>query len=341
MSTLRLSTLLAGASLAVLALATAPLARAQGSLTPPAGPPAPTMKSLDQIEARTPLGTPGATHATTITIAQPGSYYLVGPLSPVAGDGIVITADGVTLDLNGFTISSPGIEGGASGAGVRINSTRDVTVRNGHIRGVSSLIPSGQLLAVGFRHGVAAAPVIQIPAGSVFRQNLRVENISVHSVHGSAIDLGGGATLLNNSGTAVVDCQVYLSGGFAIAADLVTGCTVHQADEGIAALLVSDCRVSARGLRAVVAHNVDKTYAETSSTLATAIGISAVTVSNSTGMTGGSVAGATGTGTGIKCEGGTVSFSRGKGASAIVARIIVASTSAGGVITGAKQLGTP
>ncbi len=48
---------------------------AQGSLTPPPGPPAPVMKTLDQVEARTPLnaGQPGVSinNATgTITISQ-------------------------------------------------------------------------------------------------------------------------------------------------------------------------------------------------------------------------------------------------------------------------------
>src|SRR5208337_66021 len=71
----------------------------QGSLTPPPGAPAPTMKSLDQIEARTPISTP-------YTITQPGSYYLTTNLNLTEGDAINIETDGVTLDLNGFTISS-------------------------------------------------------------------------------------------------------------------------------------------------------------------------------------------------------------------------------------------
>jgi hypothetical protein len=53
---------------------------AQGSLTPPPGAPAPVMKSLDQVEARTPVvaGQPevAINGSGTITISQPGSYYL-------------------------------------------------------------------------------------------------------------------------------------------------------------------------------------------------------------------------------------------------------------------------
>ncbi|HEY1120852.1 MAG TPA: hypothetical protein VGE67_04595, partial [Haloferula sp.] len=58
-------------------LASALAAFAQGPLTPPPGAPAPLMKSLDQIEARTPLvaGQAGVAIDSngTITISQPGS----------------------------------------------------------------------------------------------------------------------------------------------------------------------------------------------------------------------------------------------------------------------------
>ena len=72
---------------------------AQGSLTPP-GAPAPTMKTLTQIEPRT------AISSIPTTITQSGSYYLTGNLSGVAGqNGITIVASDVTLDLNGFTLT--------------------------------------------------------------------------------------------------------------------------------------------------------------------------------------------------------------------------------------------
>lgn len=52
-------------------------ALAQGSLSPP-GAPAPTMKTLNQIESRTPISA-----ATTIT--QSGSYYLTADISVAGG----------------------------------------------------------------------------------------------------------------------------------------------------------------------------------------------------------------------------------------------------------------
>jgi parallel beta-helix repeat protein len=97
-------------------------ASAQGSLTPP-GFPAPTMKTLDQVEARTPIG------SAPFTITGPGSYYLTGNLS---GAGITIKASNVTLDLNGFTI-----EGGLDDYyGILIlKAQTNITVRNGTISG--------------------------------------------------------------------------------------------------------------------------------------------------------------------------------------------------------------
>ena len=79
---------------------------AQGSLTPP-GAPAPTMKSLDQVEARTIVNaanTPGDANNLFI-ITNSGSYYLTTNLVGVSGkSGISITANDVTLDLNGFAL---------------------------------------------------------------------------------------------------------------------------------------------------------------------------------------------------------------------------------------------
>jgi Right handed beta helix region len=99
---------------------------AQGSLTPP-GAPAPTMKTLTQVEPRAPIS------SVPITITNAGSYYLTTNLTGAAGQaGINIATDNVTIDLNGF-----GLYGGASsGSGVVNGIARtNIVVRNGIISG--------------------------------------------------------------------------------------------------------------------------------------------------------------------------------------------------------------
>jgi Right handed beta helix region len=107
---------------------------AQGALMPP-GAPAPTMKSLDQIEPRTPVDavhTPGGAGIEYL-ISQSGSYYLTTNLVGVSGDiGIYIAASNVTLDLNGFSV----LGGPGAFFGISIGSgNANITVRNGTISG--------------------------------------------------------------------------------------------------------------------------------------------------------------------------------------------------------------
>jgi len=73
---------------------------AQGPLAP-SGPPAPMMKTLDQVESRIPITVISGNY----TITNPGSYYLTENLMgqpPVTG--LVVNASNVTIDLNGYSL---------------------------------------------------------------------------------------------------------------------------------------------------------------------------------------------------------------------------------------------
>ncbi|MBN1675928.1 MAG: hypothetical protein JXR37_33095 [Kiritimatiellae bacterium] len=103
---------------------------AEDPMTPP-GPPgseAASMKTLNQVEPRTLID------AIPYTITNSGSYYLTRNLTTSAEtNGIVIEADDVTLDLNGFILS--GTPSAWCGIALGTQTNRNITIRNGVVRG--------------------------------------------------------------------------------------------------------------------------------------------------------------------------------------------------------------
>lgn len=104
-----------------------------GEINPPAGPVAPTMKALAEVEPRIAINaqnTPGDANSL-YRISQPGSYYLTGNITGQAGmHGIEIGASDVTIDLNGFRLQ--GVPGSLDGIATGFLLLR-VTIRNGTI----------------------------------------------------------------------------------------------------------------------------------------------------------------------------------------------------------------
>ena len=109
---------------------------AQGSLTPP-GPPAASMLTLSQVEPRMPVDathTPGDSSAE-FRIFNPGSYYLTTNVVATGGglSGILIQANNVTLDLNGFAVLAA--SNGNYGVYIQSGFGTNVSVYNGVISG--------------------------------------------------------------------------------------------------------------------------------------------------------------------------------------------------------------
>ena len=107
-----------------------------GDLTPPPGPVAPTMLTLDTMEPRTPI-----TQADLpLSISDEGSYFLTENLVPTSLNQpflIEINASNVTLDLNGFTlIGITEVSTAADGISVEAGST-GVRIFNGAVRDCS------------------------------------------------------------------------------------------------------------------------------------------------------------------------------------------------------------
>jgi hypothetical protein len=258
--------------LGFVAIASAHHAFAQGSLTPP-GAPAPTMKTLDQLyskmDARTAITSIGAA-----TISAPGSYYLTTNITVSSGNGVNITVPNVTLDLNGFTISSTSATPSGSGVAIQSGAT-DVTVLNGHIKG-TFVNAGGNFSGGGFFSGINGSS-----------QNVRVTGVSVTAC------TNYGISLLTSQSTIIESCAVQGIGGTGLYAANVSHSTAYQCSgTAILADTVSDCFAQSLSnnvaINATTANNCSATCTGNGS------GIQASMVNNCYGV-------ANGNGTGIFC----------------------------------------
>jgi hypothetical protein len=120
------------ASAALLCGLLAPMnALAQGSLAPP-GAPGPLFKTLEQVEPRIPIA--GGTNTGSLIITLPGSYYLTGNRQ-LGGTAIFIRTNGVTIDLNGYSLLGGGANDGIRGEHLNGSPIERVVIRNGTIAG--------------------------------------------------------------------------------------------------------------------------------------------------------------------------------------------------------------
>jgi hypothetical protein len=191
----------------------------QGSLTPP-GAPAPTMKTLAQVEPRIAI-----TNSGPVTISRPGSYYLTTNISASFSTCINIVTNNVTIDLNGFSLLTSDPSPGSTGIYI-INGLHDISVLNGHI--VGGVTNNG-----GVYNGPGFFDGIYLNGGG---RNIKVSQVSVSGCLYRGIIIGVGVT------STIEDCQVDTVGSYGLWATTIRNCMASGCgDTGIYGYEIVDC----------------------------------------------------------------------------------------------------
>jgi hypothetical protein len=298
---------------------------AQGDLNPPPGGPTATMKTLAQIEARTPIPPSPAIPVSGLhfLILRPGSYYLTGNITVDSGDAIVINSDDVSIDLNGFTIRSSKTSG-ASGTAINVTGDRSrITIKNGSIVSDNVVSNGGLPPVMGFLYGI--------------RSSTSINQAVISDVHVSGIARSG---IEITSGGIIERCTATNCGQMGLVADIVRDCSaLNCAVRGISANNVTNSTGEAVYGDGIVAKNA-------TNCCGSSLNESGINAKNVTNCSGRSEAPAESTGAvGIRC-GGTATYCQtakpagGFAGSAPIA-IGCSTLSSGSWDSPSKHLGTP
>jgi hypothetical protein len=252
------SNLLITALLALSSLAGTYSAHAQGSLTPPAGPPTATSHTINEVydkaatiegqntaqttkidsiqtqvtnlSVRRPLiaGAPGVTISAngTITVTLPGSYYLTNNklISSTGAHGISVFARDVTIDLNGFALQCGSGTGGSAIFLDSVAGARQVRISNGFICGGSTWNGT-TFTAAGWTNGISGAAA-----------DVSISDVTIDGMRNHGIDCVNAA---------------------------VSNCNVTQCvGSGIRAMVVDRCRVTKCSAGIYAGQTVDRSYGE-------------------------------------------------------------------------------
>jgi hypothetical protein len=300
------------------------------------------MKTLDQIEPRTPI--PGTLTAPIagphFIISASGSYCLTGNITVSTGSAIVLTTavSDVTLDLNGFTIAST-LTGSASGNAIDMPGSHNrITIRNGNLLGSSTVSAAGTVTPGGFVNGIYGSSITHSSAAEIHASGM--------SGSGIYLDLQGDTN----------HCTVDNCGTYGIYSETITACTADQcsnnAIDGTNILNSTGTSITGIGIVSIGKGNItnctgtsisgDGIYSVgniINSTGSSTSGRGLVTSGNATNCVGYSLSGPYGvfiTGTGNGCRGTRV------GGTALFAGIAIGCTSGGGAIASTQKfLGTP
>jgi hypothetical protein len=167
------------------------------------------------------------------TISQPGSYELANNLTST-GDCLVITADFVTIDLAGFTITGKGspVDPGTGILAAPSSGPRGIAVRNGSISGFEAGVDlksaSGSIVE-GLRVSISTENSVGIAASGIVKGNtvnagdgggISATGIVTGNIVGggrSGIGVGKGSTVIGNTATGaarfglIVECPSNLT----------------------------------------------------------------------------------------------------------------------------------
>jgi hypothetical protein len=158
---------------------------------------------VDQARALAGNVTPGDAPGFPVTLSRAGSYRLSSNLTVPAGvNGIEITEDNVTLDLNGFTItgsgaSARGIVAPAAQAGIAIRNgvvdgfgdsirmfdSTHANIQDMRLYGSLSIVTGGQSI---IRNNIATG-LIQVACPSIIQENVTDGFISQVTNNGTCV----------------------------------------------------------------------------------------------------------------------------------------------------------
>lgn len=213
-----------------------------GDLIPPGAP----ASTANLAEPRTPIT------ALPVTLEESGSYYLTGNLVMSGeGNGIVLEADNIAIDLNGFSLIGDPLA--SDGSGIwhdgASGTISDITIRNGTIRdwatdGVDLGSNSDQTL------------VEDLHVSDCGGSGIRLHNIS--TVRDSTVESCGGSGIFVNLSSTVIGCSVHDNGENGIrtgVTSVVQSCSARgNGSEGILAIgSIVNCSAANNNLSGIYA----------------------------------------------------------------------------------------